>query len=214
MVIDSQLRRHLHASEKVLTRRASLQRMGKYLSMVGLAGEDYLGIVRKSWRRAVPRTEGYDFLAPVIKNGRRVRHTGALVRLKGGIVRRKGGIVYEKIEVKTLTNKEVAAGKMFLSIKEGHWKNQIADKVFVVSTQGIWSANATDLRRFVTTHMKTLPTATSLSYQAPLMVQFSLDRLIDLKILQPENINPVEFQEFLKEQAKKKLSTGESKQGP
>ncbi len=158
------------------------QKHGAAARLVGLTGEQFVRLVFPHWRPAKPYQEGFDFEAPVFGKGKIVK--------------------FEKVEVKTLGKEEIHSKKMLAQMIGGHWHNEICDRVLVVSTGGIWNADAIAFRRYLIHHMNQFPVAKERSFREPVWMEISLDRLISLGILRPTNVSIRHFHRLWKEKSR------------
>ena len=170
----------LSGREIVALERGSKERL------LGAIGEDFVHKMHPHWRRADPLQEGYDFIKP---------------RSRGN----------QKVEVKTLGLGATLSRSIHFKVRQGHWHNQAADLVLVVSPAGVYEFNASKLRLHIKNHLAQLPELSNLSYQRgqAVWVEFSLERLLALKIGHQANINPRHCRNFFLEKLRLKQRKSE-----
>ncbi|MDO8633903.1 MAG: hypothetical protein Q7K34_01275 [archaeon] len=164
--------------ESFLSKRAIHAIEGAYKTQqLGKIGEKLVAKMHPHWLPAKPRQEGYDFIMP---------------RSKGNL----------KVEVKTLGLEATLSRKIYFRVRQGHWHNQAANLVLVVSPAGVYRLDANSLRDYIKHHLLQLPHLEQLSYQRgnEVWIEVNLDRLLALKIGHPANINPGHCRDFFLEE--------------
>ncbi|MBI4044615.1 MAG: hypothetical protein HY392_02820 [Candidatus Diapherotrites archaeon] len=161
---------------------------GEKARLLGRIGEELVHEMYPHWVPAAPNQEGYDFIKP---------------SSRGDV----------KIEVKTLSLEAALSRKIHFLVQQGHWHNQAAHKVMIVSPLGVHELDATSLRKFIRNHLAQFPALEHLSYQRgqKVWIEVGLDRLLGLKIGRPANVNPSHCRDFFLEKLGLKQPKGKRK---